>query len=204
MKQEPGLLVRKSKSGEERRWELNKPLITIGRWQDKDLVLDSRAVSRQHAQIRWEAGRYLLEDLSSKNGTFLNDRRLSRSEPLLDGDRIRIPPDFEFTFAAADATAPFRSPDQIEPIRLDTVGRRVWVQEQQLDPPLSPPQFALLALLAEQPGRAYSRSEIIDVVWPDVASEGVPGAAIAALVRRLRGRLAELDEHPRELSRVGG
>lgn len=194
MEQEAALLVPKRDSGESDRWELDKPVTTIGRWQENDIVLNSREVSRQHAQIRREAGRYLLVDRGSKNGTFLNGRRLVEAEPLQDGDRIRIPPDFEFTFVDAGATASVRSAGPAEPLRLDRAERRVWIRGQELDPPLSPAQFTLLALLAEQPGRAYSRDEIIDAVWPDVASEGVSDAAIDALVRRLRGRLAEIDE----------
>jgi DNA-binding response OmpR family regulator len=194
MEQEAALLVLKLASGESRRWELDRPITAIGRWHANEIVLDSREVSRQHAAIRREAGHYLLEDRGSKNGTFLNGRRLTGAEPLQDGDRIRIPPNFDFTFVDAGATAPIRSAGLAEPIRLDTAQRRVWVRGQELDPPLSPAQFALLELMSRQPGRAYSRDEIVATVWPDVASEGVSDAAIDALVRRLRGRLAEIDE----------
>jgi DNA-binding winged helix-turn-helix (wHTH) protein len=194
VEQEVALLILKRDSEGSDRWKLDKPVTTIGRWQANDIVLDSREVSRQHAEIRWEAGRYLLEDRGSKNGTFLNNRRLVGAEPLHDNDQIHIPPDFNFTFVDTSSTAPFRGTKMAEPLRLDEVERRVWVQGQELDPPLSTAQFTLLALLARQPGRAYARDEIIGAVWPDVASEGVSDAAIDALVRRLRSRLAEIDE----------
>ena len=58
---------------------------------------------------------------------------------------------------------------------------------------LSMAQYDFLALLAEEPGRVYSRQEIIAAVWPDAEPEGVSDDAIDALVRRLRHRLAELD-----------
>jgi len=202
--QEIALLLLQLPSGDAGRWELSKPLTTIGRWPKNDVVLDSREVSRQHAQIRWEAGRYLVEDSGSKNGTFLNGRRLAGPAPLQDGDRIRIPPDFEFTFVDVDATVQVRPAGHAQPLRLDTAQRRVWVQGHKLDPPLSHAQFTLLELLATQPGRAYSRDEIIDAVWPDVASEGVSDAAIDALVRRLRGRLAEIDERHQYVAVVRG
>ncbi|MFQ5855335.1 MAG: FHA domain-containing protein [Anaerolineae bacterium] len=204
MEHEAALLVRKHASGESEHWALDKPVTTIGRWRENDIVLDSREVSRRHAQIQREAGRYLLEDRGSKNGTFLNDRRLVGVEPLHDGDQIHIPPNFDFTFVDTGATAPIRIADRAEPLRLDTAQRRVWIQGQELDPPLSPAQFTLLAILAEQPGRAYSRDEIIAAVWPDVASEGVSDAAIDALVRRLRGRLAEIDERHQYIVVVRG
>lgn len=204
MEQETALLIRKDDSGRIERQELGKAATTIGRWEANDIVLDSREVSRQHAQIRWDAGRYLVEDRGSKNGTFLNGRRLVGAEPLQDGDRIHVPPDFDFTFVDTGATAPFRSADLAEPIRLDRDKRQVWVQGEKLEPPLSPAQFTLLALLAGQPGRAYSRDEIIAAVWPDVASEGVSDAAIDALIRRLRGRLSEVDERHQYIAVVRG
>lgn len=204
MERDTGALVWEVSPGKYKRWELRKPVTTIGRHQDNDIVLNRREVSRQHAQIRWEADRYLLEDRGSKNGTFLNDRRIMGRELLRNGDRIRIPPDFEFTFTVTGTTSPPSPPEEIAPLRLDTTGRRVWIRGQELDPPLSPLQFTLLALLAQQPGRAYSREEIIDAVWPDVAREGVSNAAIDALVRRLRGRLAELDDQHQYISVVRG
>ncbi|RME49217.1 MAG: FHA domain-containing protein [Chloroflexi bacterium] len=204
MEQEAALLVLKHSSGESHQWELDKPVTTIGRWQANDIVLTSREVSRQHARVLREAGRYLVEDCGSKNGTYLNGRRLVGAEPLHDGDVIHIPPNFDFNFVDTGATAPFRTAGEVQPLRLDTEQRRVWIRGEELIPPLSPAQFALLELLAEQPGRAYSRDEIIEVVWPDVASEGVSDAAIDALVRRLRTRLAELDERHQYVAVVRG
>lgn len=195
MEKGPALLVPKRNWGGTQRWELNQPVTTIGRWKGNDIVLDRREISRKHAQIRRQGNRYQLEDCDSKNGTFLNGHRITEAEPLQDGDQICIPPDFDFTFVDPGATASLRTANQVKPFRLNRAERRVWIQEQELSPPLSPAQFTLLALLAEQPGRAYSRAEIIEAVWPNVDSEGVTDAAIDALVRRLRGRLAEVDEH---------
>jgi DNA-binding response OmpR family regulator len=51
-------------------------------------------------------------------------------------------------------------------------------------------------MLAEQPGKVYSRAEVIAAAWPGQAAEGVSDDAIDALVRRLRQRLAEIEpEH---------
>jgi hypothetical protein len=204
VEREAAILILKSDSGETQRWTMDQPLATIGRWEANDIVLDSREVSRQHARIRREAGRYLIEDTGSKNGTYLNSRRIIGAEPLQDGDQIHIPPTFDFVFVDSGATAPFATGEFAEPIRLDRGQRRLWVQGQEIEPPLSAAQFSLLALLAQQPGRAYSRDEIIDAVWPDVASEGVSDAAIDALVRRLRSRIDEVDERHQYVSVVRG
>jgi pSer/pThr/pTyr-binding forkhead associated (FHA) protein len=65
-------------------------VINIGREPTlNDLVLDDAAVSAQHARIRIERGQYILYDLASANGTFVNGQRIYRW-PLMDGDRITI------------------------------------------------------------------------------------------------------------------
>ncbi|NIV30376.1 MAG: two-component system response regulator CreB, partial [Anaerolineae bacterium] len=53
--------------------------------------------------------------------------------------------------------------------------------------------FTFLSLLAEQPGRVYSRDQVITTVWPDDEAEGISDEAIDALVRRVRLRLRTLD-----------
>jgi len=51
---------------------LDKPIISIGRHMQNDIVLDEPSVSRQHAQIRWRFGRFTLNDLGSSAGTLVN------------------------------------------------------------------------------------------------------------------------------------
>ncbi len=60
---------------------------TIGRGQDCDLVLEGAGVSRRHAEIVWDRNHFSVADLNSKNGTFLNGRRLSRG-PVEPGDTL--------------------------------------------------------------------------------------------------------------------
>jgi DNA-binding response OmpR family regulator len=69
----------------------------------------------------------------------------------------------------------------------------VFIQDQELDPPLSLPQYRLLELLYLHAGRVCTRETVVETVWPDVVGEGVSEQAIDALVRRLRDRLAEID-----------
>ena len=54
-----------------------------------DVVLDDDSASAEHARIREEGGQYVLYDLASTNGTFVNGQRVQRM-PLLDGDEIII------------------------------------------------------------------------------------------------------------------
>ena len=63
----------------------------IGRVAGNEIVIDGDRVSRRHAVIhRREAGEYWLMDLGSRNGTFLNRRRLLQPAKLSDGDEIEI------------------------------------------------------------------------------------------------------------------
>jgi DNA-binding winged helix-turn-helix (wHTH) protein len=54
------------------------------------VVLDSPTVSRRHARVMVGGGRVTIEDLGSKNGTFVNNESVASPRPLKDGDRIRV------------------------------------------------------------------------------------------------------------------
>jgi predicted component of type VI protein secretion system len=189
---EPALLVWQDGEFIKDQWVLDRTPVMIGRAPDCDVQLDLRWVSRTHARIRLEGKHYVLEDVGSKNGVFVNGQRVIVPQPLEDGDRIQIAPGLDLIFVDSEATAPL--PDRVAPnLSLDRAERRVMVRGQELVPPLSTAQHDFLALLAEEPGRVYSRGEVIAAVWPDADPEGVSDDAIDALVRRLRHRLAEAD-----------
>lgn len=164
-----------------------------GRGVECDIVLPERQVSRQHAEIYLEGGRYFLRDLGSKNGTYLNGQIVSDPIELDDSDVIQIALCERARFVGADATLPLDEIESLYGLRLDTESRRIWIGSAELDPPLSPAQYRLLELLAEQIGRVYTRDEIVESVWPEAERDGVTEQAIDALVRRLRDRLAEPD-----------
>ena len=69
----------------------------LGRHPECDIVLDAAAVSRQHAQILQEGEDFYIEDLHSRNGTFVNGRLVQGKRQLADGDRLKIC-DLLFTF----------------------------------------------------------------------------------------------------------
>lgn len=64
--------------------------VILGRHPDCDVVLDAAAVSRQHAQILEENGQYYVEDLHSRNGTYVNGQPIQGRRALEDGDRLKI------------------------------------------------------------------------------------------------------------------
>jgi hypothetical protein len=172
---------------------LDEGELIIGRQEECDLVIPERQVSRQHARIRLDGDRYVVEDLGSKNGTFVNGQELTQPCVLQNGDEIQIALCCRLAFVAADATAPVVLEDQPRGLRLDLEKKRVWVGGRELHPPLSLPQFRLLELLYQDPGKVYSRDHVVEAVWPEENRDGISEQAIDALARRLRERLAEAD-----------
>lgn len=74
----------------EREFALGPGTHDLGRGEEATVVLAGAKVSRRHARIRIDAGGAFVEDLGSKNGSFLRDARLTGPEPLEDGDIIRL------------------------------------------------------------------------------------------------------------------
>jgi len=62
----------------------------LGRDEQAEVRIDSPGVSRRHARIVVNAGRAVLEDLGSKNGTYVQEERLSGPAVLADGDTFRL------------------------------------------------------------------------------------------------------------------
>lgn len=169
--------------------------ITIGRSPDCTVSIPIRWISRVHALLRRERGQFMLEDAGSKNGVFVNGQRVIKPQPLSDGDVIQLAPGLELIYVDSEATAPLPGQRGLG-LQIDPLERQIYVHGQLLTPPLSNQQYQLLSKLVEQPGRVYSRDEIIEAAWPGESAEGVTDDAIDALVRRLRQRLAEIDpEH---------
>ncbi|HNO92739.1 MAG TPA: DUF3662 domain-containing protein [Anaerolineales bacterium] len=70
-------------------YPLNLPVVNIGRRLDNQLVIDDPRVSRNHAQLRAIKGRFVVFDLNSTGGTFVNGQRTSQSV-LYPGDVISL------------------------------------------------------------------------------------------------------------------
>ena len=68
---------------------LNKLVVNIGRRMENDLVIDDPRVSRDHAQLRVNNGRYVIFDLNSTGGTYVNSQR-SHQSILYPGDVISL------------------------------------------------------------------------------------------------------------------
>ncbi|MCB0077822.1 MAG: FHA domain-containing protein [Anaerolineales bacterium] len=175
------------------RWQLGGTPLTVGRHPGSDVYLPDRQVSREHARIFRTTKGFFIEDLRSKNGTFINGKRIHRPTRLHDGAIIQIGLAFRLSFVGAEGTVPISEEVQRAlSIRLDEERKVVWVQGQPLDPPLSPAQFDLLQMLVDAQGGVVERDDIAEQIWG--SKDGVSEQAIDALVRRLRRRLEEVDD----------
>jgi pSer/pThr/pTyr-binding forkhead associated (FHA) protein len=196
MNEKPVLVAREGQLAGQR-WTIETDEFLIGRGGECQIVLPERQVSRQHVKIMHEGGRYVLHDLGSKNGTHINGNQIQGTATLQDGDEISIALCVKLVFVGTDATIPltFEPPTQEGNLVIDEAQRSVNINGQTLSPPLSLAQFRLLELLYNSKGAVCSRDEIVEVVWPGTDGLGVSEQAIDALVRRLRDRLAEIDDY---------
>jgi len=71
-------------------YTLAEGTITVGRHADNDVRLRGSAVSRFHAELRFEEGAWILEDQGSSYGTFVNGEQLAPAAVLKNGDEIRL------------------------------------------------------------------------------------------------------------------
>lgn len=92
-----------------RRFELNSGVVTIGRHPQCEIQIEQGAVSRKHATISFKDDGFYLDDLSSRNGTYLNDQRISTATRLDDGAKIKIC-DVSFQFQMSESINYFPRP----------------------------------------------------------------------------------------------
>jgi len=74
--------------------------ISIGRGKEADIVIDNTAISRKHISLESTAGIFLISDLGSTNGTYVNGRRIKTNEPVSESDSIQFG---KFRLMPADA-----------------------------------------------------------------------------------------------------
>jgi pilus assembly protein CpaF len=84
-----GIIIQE-KGGEQRRMVFNKPEVTIGRVQGNDIVLPKGNVSKRHARIVLKDGKFIIVDLKSTNGTYVNGRKITSPLVVKESDKIYI------------------------------------------------------------------------------------------------------------------
>lgn len=176
-------------------WIIDQEL-DIGRDESCQIVIPDRQVSRVHARLSLAEGRTTITDLGSKNGTYVNAKRLEAPTLLKEGDEVQVSFVQTFIYLSSDSTLPLGDlPPELSyafMLRLEPGSKRAWVRGIELEPALSAQQFSLLALLYANAGQVVPREALINAVWGEEAT-WVTEQAFDALVRRLRERLAQID-----------
>src|SRR5690348_9422747 len=78
------------KGGAERRETFDKTEINVGRVQGNDLMLPKGNVSKRHARLIYRDGRFIVTDLKSTNGTYVNGRKIAQATIVREGDKIYV------------------------------------------------------------------------------------------------------------------
>ncbi len=155
------------------RYRLESDSTVLGRHPECDIVLDVAAVSRQHAKIYSDSGGFFVEDLKSRNGTFVNGREVQGRTAIGEGDRVKIC-DIDFLFHDGLASSELAGPL-----------------------PLSASSSSM-AMLVEDPASRPKRSTIMSTL--DVSSRSQrpyltvrPEVKLRAMVEIMRGLGGALD-----------
>jgi pilus assembly protein CpaF len=83
-------IIISEKGGAERREAFDKTEINVGRVQGNDLMLPKGNVSKRHARLLFRDGRFIVTDLKSTNGTYVNGRKIAQATIVREGDKIYI------------------------------------------------------------------------------------------------------------------
>jgi pSer/pThr/pTyr-binding forkhead associated (FHA) protein len=122
-----------------REYDLDADIITVGRGAETLIRLDDQFASRQHAEIRHFDNTYQVHDLQSKNGVFVDGRRLpgGGSAWLADGMELQFASTrFRFYDPSATVTAPSLIAVREPGLRVDITTRQVFVDGETLNPPI--------------------------------------------------------------------
>ncbi len=136
-------------------YDLTKEVTLMGRDVSNDIILGDAEISRQHTRLTRTPGGYVVEDLGSTNGTFVNGERLMAPRVLNPGDLVALGENVSLTFDAAtpEAAATVASTvDQPEGEPAEPAGAPA------APPPAAPAPAAPVAAAAEPPAEKKRRS----------------------------------------------
>jgi pilus assembly protein CpaF len=191
-------IVIHEKGGTERREVFDTTEVSVGRVQGNHIVLPKGNVSKRHARLLYRDGRFIVTDLNSTNGTYVNRRRIAQATIVREGDRIYVG-DFVLRIEPAADSADV-------PAGVDDSARSTARTDSA--PPSSPsqgapPRSSHGSFSEDQPVRPTSIS--VDGATPQMATRGVPDSGelasettdlsdtVATLVARVAERLSAHD-----------
>jgi hypothetical protein len=203
-----------------KKFPLGENAVIIGRGttgNNLDITLHDEYVSRHHAEISFQGNCFRLRDLSSTNGTSLDEMRIASDKfYVLKQDAII---GLGITSSGARVALRFKESPTVSTTRLDVLVPKegsspswlkldaekgeIWVDQKLLILPRK--EFDLLVCLYRRAGKACHRDDLIREVWPEVIDlGGVSDAAIDQLVHRIRAKIEPNPSRPaRLISRKG-
>jgi pSer/pThr/pTyr-binding forkhead associated (FHA) protein len=84
-------------------YALDGDLISIGRDSSNDITVNDAEVSRRHSRLTFQGGKYVLEDMGSTNGTFVNGQRLTGPRVLKSGEVVSLGEQIVFVYEAVES-----------------------------------------------------------------------------------------------------
>ncbi len=105
-------IIISEKGGAERKETFDKNEINVGRVQGNDLMLPKGNVSKHHARLLFRDGRFIVTDLKSTNGTYVNGRKIAQATIVREGDKIYIG---DFVLRVDTGNSQMAALDQIAP-----------------------------------------------------------------------------------------
>ena len=187
--------------------EWHRDIITIGRDQQNDIVIAHPLASRRHATLERDTTGYIVRDLKSTNGTYVNGEVIADAHRLNSEDIVIIGAS-EIIFVDPEATQRGNlplftfTPAPIDSdIAIDDDAKTVHIKGVLLDPPLTVKEFQLLYLLYRRQAHVISKEEIAKAIWD---YEVYDFNAIDALVYRVRQRIEIDPALPKYLVTVRG
>lgn len=153
------------KGGETKRMEFDRPEITIGRVAGNDIVLPRNNISKRHSRIVFKDGKFIVVDLKSTNGTFVNGRKITGPQVIKGTDKLYVG---DYIMSIEEGTGPSTS----STADIDAAAKA---------PPPPPPRIGAKATLAAMPViRAEATSMDVSAGLEDDDSEDEIDDAVMA------------------------
>ncbi|MEX0820292.1 MAG: SpoIIE family protein phosphatase, partial [Pirellulaceae bacterium] len=180
-----------------RRYDLDRPESVLGRHPECDVVIDVGAVSRYHCKVLSDGTTFSLEDLNSRNGTFLNEQVIEGRTPLEHGNLVRVC-DVVFTFHERDQPSSSSDDSSYRAVMVDdessdsggsTIMSKLDVRSSIHGPLLAASAEAKLSALIEIT-RSLSNTLSLDKVLPEALD-----SLFRIFVQADRGFVGMLDEN---------
>jgi pilus assembly protein CpaF len=181
-------IVIHEKGGAERREVFESSELTVGRVQGNDIMLPKGNVSKRHARLLYRDGRFIVTDLNSTNGTYVNRRRIAQATIVREGDRIYVGDFVLRVEPPADREASISYETSSAGTRASTTSHPEAASSETAAPTPS-------AVPSEMPGRPTSVS--IDMATPAASTRNTldegfsESSALHELVGDLVGKVAE-------------